>query len=82
MISGGLFGTMCFIGMTMLLYRRTMDPRVRATGTFSDLAILVMLYIQLILGLLTIVASAQHLDGGVMTQLGNMGSEYCDFPTA
>ena len=79
MISGGIFGTMCFIGLTMLLYRRITDPRIRATGTFSDLAILVMLYIQLILGLLTIVASADHLDGSVMTQLGTWAQSIVTF---
>lgn len=70
MVFGGIFGAICFVGLTMLLYRRITDPRVSATGTFSDLAILIMLYIQLILGMLTIVASTNHLDGSAMTLLG------------
>ena len=52
----------------MLLHRRFADPRIRATSAFSDNAILVILYVQLVLGLLTIFVSAQHLDGGEMVK--------------
>ncbi len=69
MISGGFFGVLCLIGMTMLLYRRITDERVRANSSFSDFFILIMLYIQLLLGLCTIFLSADHLDGSVMLQL-------------
>jgi len=71
MISGGFFGVLCLIGMTMLLYRRITDERVRANSSFSDFFILIMLYIQLLLGLSTIFLSADHLDGSVMLQLAN-----------
>ncbi|WP_461482693.1 respiratory nitrate reductase subunit gamma [Porticoccus sp.] len=71
MVSGGLFGGLCFIGLTMLIVRRFSDPRVRASSSFSDLLVLVLLYIQLILGLSTIYASSQHLDGSVMVMLAN-----------
>lgn len=70
MASGGLFGVLCFIGLSGLLLRRLNDPRVRASGNASDLMILLVLYAQLILGLSTIVASADHLDGSVMLLLG------------
>ncbi|WP_374440994.1 respiratory nitrate reductase subunit gamma [Pseudomonas panipatensis] len=70
MVSGGLFGVLCFIGLSGLLLRRLNDPRVRASGNASDLMILLVLYAQLILGLSTIVASADHLDGSVMLLLG------------
>lgn len=59
---GGIFGVICFVGLTGLLRRRLTDPRVRASSTGSDIAILVMLYVQLILGLVSIFFSAQHLD--------------------
>ena len=50
MVAGGIFGTICFIGMTMLIKRRLFDPRIRVTSTKSDIAILLILYVQLILG--------------------------------
>ena len=71
MIAGGVFGAFCFIGMTMLLYRRLFDPRIRATSKSSDILILLVLYVQLILGLITIPYSAQHLDGSSMIALGH-----------
>ncbi len=71
MVSGGLFGVLCFIGLSMLIYRRLTDPRVRANSSFSDIAVLFLLYIQLILGLATIVVSAEHMDGSVMLLLAN-----------
>ena len=69
MVSGGFFGILCFIGLTILIIRRFTDPRVKANSSTSDNVILLLLYAQLILGLSTIVASTQHLDGSVMIQL-------------
>lgn len=69
MASGGFFGLVCLVGLVMLLYRRITDPRIRASGSRGDLAVLVLLCIQLLLGLATIFASAQHLDGSVMLLL-------------
>ena len=71
MIAGGIFGTLCFIGMTILTLRRIFDPRIRATTRPQDMAILLILYVQLILGLLTIPFSAQHPDGSSMIALAN-----------
>lgn len=82
MISGGLFGVMCFVGLTMLLYRRLFDPRIRATSNVSDILVLSMLYIQLILGLLTIVESTHHLDGSVMVLLGTWAQSIVTFQPA
>jgi len=79
MIAGGIFGTMCFIGMTMLVKRRLFDPRIRATSTKSDIAILLILYVQLILGLITIPFSAQHLDGSSMVALANWAQHVVTF---
>ena len=59
---GGIFGTICFIGLTGLLKRRLTDPRIRVISTTSDIMILIMLYVQLILGMISILFSAQHLD--------------------
>ena len=70
MVSGGLFGTLCLIGLLMLLKRRLTDERVRASSNPSDIMILVVLLVQLVLGLLTIFASTKHMDGSVMVLLG------------
>ncbi len=63
------FGLLCFVGLTMLLHRRLFDPRIRATS--SDIAILALLWVQLVLGLATIPLSLGHLDGSVMVQLSH-----------
>lgn len=79
MIAGGVFGILCFIGMTMLLYRRLFDERIRATSSFADIAILLLLYAQLILGLCSIFISAQHLDGHEMVALANWAQHIVTF---
>lgn len=79
MISGGIFGVLCFIGLCMLIHRRLNDPRVRASSSTSDIAILFVLLAQLVLGLLTIVASTHHLDGSVMVLLANWAQAIVSF---
>jgi len=71
MVIGGVFGLLCFIGLTLLIYRRLSDPRIRSTSSFMDIAILLLLYAQLILGLSSIFVSAQHLDGSEMLKLAD-----------
>jgi nitrate reductase gamma subunit len=71
MVSGGIFGTMCLIGLLMLIHRRMFNPRVRATSSTSDILILWVLLAQLLLGLATIPASAGHMDGSIMVMLAN-----------
>src|SRR5262249_57882492 len=44
------------------------DSRIRKTSSVGDIAILLMLYAQLILGLATIPVSLQHLDGHEMVR--------------
>jgi nitrate reductase gamma subunit len=63
---GGVAGVFAFIGMTLLVHRRLFDARIRTTSSFGDIAILLLLYAQLILGLTTIYVSLQHLDGHMM----------------
>jgi nitrate reductase gamma subunit len=67
-IAGGGAGILMLIGGSMLLHRRLFDPRIRKTSSFADIAILVLLMVQLLLGLGTILSSLQHLDGGEMTK--------------
>lgn len=69
MVSGGAFGVLCFFGLTLLIYRRLADPRIRATSSAMDIVILLLIYAQLILGLATIFVSAHHIDGSEMLVL-------------
>lgn len=68
--AGGVFGAICFVGLTVLLVRRLTDPRVRATSATRDILVLVLLYAQLIVGMISIFVSAGHLDGAQMIKLG------------
>jgi len=58
--AGGFAGIVCFIGLTMLMHRRFFDARVRRTSTFGDNAILLILWVQLVLGLATLPYSIDH----------------------
>jgi nitrate reductase gamma subunit len=71
MTLGGIAGIACWVGIAMLAHRRLFDPRIRNTSSFGDIAILMLLWIQLTLGLLTIPVSAQHLDGSEMVKFMN-----------
>ena len=69
MIAGGACGVMTLVGGLLLLKRRLLSPRVRATTTGADILILSLLMVQCALGLLTIPFSAQHMDGSEMMKL-------------
>lgn len=66
---GGFFGVLCFIGMTILVHRRLFNPRVRASSSTMDTAILLLIYIQLLLGIASIFVSTGHMDGNEMKNL-------------
>lgn len=68
---GGLAGIACFVGIALLAHRRLFDPRIRATSSFGDTAILLMLWAQLTLGLSTIFVSLHHMDGHEMVKFMN-----------
>lgn len=67
-VVGGIAGIICLIGASMLLHRRLFDARIRATSSFGDIAILALLFVQLLLGLATIPLSMGHLDGAEMVK--------------
>ncbi len=69
--AGGIAGAVCFVGLSMLLYRRLTDPRIRYTSHATDIAVLVVLWVQLSLGLLTLPQSMQHSDGSAMLILAD-----------
>jgi respiratory nitrate reductase, gamma subunit len=70
-VAGGAAGSMCLIGGLLLLHRRLFDPRIRATSSFGDTAILILLMAQLCLGLATIPLSLEHRDGTEMVKFMN-----------
>ena len=70
-VAGGTAGVVCFVGLTMLLYRRLFDPRIRLTSHRTDIAILVILWVQLVVGLITLPFSWSHADGSVMLILAD-----------
>ncbi len=67
-VAGGVAGVAAIIGATLLIHRRFFDPRVRTNSSFSDNAIILILWVQLALGLATVPLSAGHLDGGEMVK--------------
>jgi nitrate reductase gamma subunit len=69
--SGGTAGVICFIGLSLLLYRRLFDPRIRLTSHRTDIAILLILWVQLVIGLITLPFSLSHSDGSVMLALSD-----------
>ena len=67
-VVGGVAGVATLIGATMLLHRRLFDARIRRTSRTSDIVVLVLVYLQLLLGLGSIFVSLDHLDGGEMVK--------------
>ena len=77
--SGGAAGFICFIGLSLLIYRRMFDPRIRLTSHRTDLAILIILWGQLTLGLITLPLSLSHSDGSVMLVLADWSQRVFTF---
>ena len=77
--AGGIAGFICFIGLSMLLYRRLFDPRIRLTSHRTDIAILIILWIQLSIGLITLPYSLAHSDAGVMLSLSDWAQRIVTF---
>jgi len=78
-VVGGAAGVMCLFGMLLLIHRRLFDARIRATSSFGDTAILLILFLQLLLGLATIPVSMQHLDGHEMVKFMNWAQRILTF---
>ncbi|MBR7793765.1 respiratory nitrate reductase subunit gamma [Undibacterium sp. FT147W] len=69
MVAGGIFGTLCMLGLLILLHRRFSDARVSAVTKTGDKVLLLWIFITLGLGLSTIFESANHSDGHMMVLL-------------
>jgi len=79
MITGGIAGVLALTGLSVLLHRRLSDPRIRATSSRMDIALLLILWVQLALGLATVPLSGQHLDGSVMLVLAEWAQRIVTF---
>ena len=69
MAAGGVMGTLCLVGILLLLARRFGNERLRAATSFKDKIVLLWILGTLLLGLSSIYVSTGHLDGHVMVQL-------------
>ena len=69
MVVGGITGLVAIIGLTILLHRRLADPRIRLNSRKWDIAVAMLLWLQLALGLLTVPLSAFHMDGALFETL-------------
>ncbi len=78
-ISGGLAGLLCFAGVAILLHRRLSEPRIRATSKPMDIFIMLWILATLLLGLVSILFSLQHSEGGVMLLLAGWAQHIVTF---
>jgi len=69
MVVGGIAGLVSIVGLTVLLHRRLADPRIRLNSRKWDIAVAMLLWLQLVLGLLTVPLSAFHMDGAMFETL-------------
>ena len=67
-IIGGPAGIAALIGASILLHRRLTDSRIRVTSSWADIIIMVLIWWQLLIGLLTITQTLQHMDGSEMVR--------------
>ncbi len=81
-IGGGIAGAMALIGALLLIVRRLSDPRVAASSSFADTAIIIILAIQLVLGLATVPVSLANMDGHEMVKLMNWANGIFTFDAA
>jgi nitrate reductase gamma subunit len=69
MIIGGIAGVVALAGLTILIHRRLVEPRIYATTRWWDIAMVAILWIQLALGMWTVYAATDHLDGALFLRL-------------
>ena len=69
MVIGGIAGVVAIIGMSILIFRRLYYRRIRGNSRKWDIAIVIMLWCQLALGIATVPISAQHMAGAEFERL-------------
>lgn len=68
LVVGGIAGVCAWVGCSLLLHRRLFDSRIRKSSAFGDILVLVLLWMQLTLGVLTTWWTLDHLDGSEMVK--------------
>ena len=68
-VAGGLSGAAAWIGLTLLVHRRLFDSRIRKTSGAMDIIALLLVWVQLTFGMVTVPLTLQHLDGSLFEQL-------------
>lgn len=68
LVVGGIAGILAFVGCSLLLHRRLFDPRIRRSSSIGDILVLVLIWLQLVLGIATTYWTLQHLDGSEMVR--------------
>lgn len=68
LVVGGIAGVASFVGCSLLLHRRLFDPRIRRSSSIGDILVLVLIWLQLVLGIATTYWTLQHLDGSEMVR--------------
>ena len=61
MTAGGIAGLISLLGLTILAYRRFTIINVKKTTQISDVVVLILLYLQLLVGLISIKISYNHV---------------------
>jgi len=79
MVAGGVMGTLCLVGILLLLSRRISNQRLRTATTFKDKIVLVWILATLVLGLSSIFVSASHMDGHMMVLLMSWAQHVVSF---
>jgi nitrate reductase gamma subunit len=69
MAAGGIMGSLCMIGIVILLVRRFTNDRLLAVTTLKDKVVMLWILSTLTLGLTSILVSASHTDGHMMVSL-------------
>ena len=55
---GSFFGIMAIVGMSILVFRRFTDPRIKTNSSFQDYFIIILLLVEAILGLTAVSGTA------------------------
>lgn len=78
-IAGGIAGVIGFIGLTILVFRRLFIARIRATSAPTDILVIVIFWVQITLGLITIPFSLAHHDASLMLNLSEWAQHVVTF---
>lgn len=78
-VAGGIAGTIGWIGLTILVFRRLGVARIRMTSAPSDIAVLLIFWVQITLGMITIPYSLNHHDASIMINLSEWAQHVLTF---